>query len=652
MSFQILAVVLYGYNKKRRVLSFNPGRLNIITGASKTGKTALIEIMDYCFGADKCSIPEGIIRQTVEWVGIHLKIAEGEAFIARKLPTGSHESSAAIYYAVGKEVKIPEYSDLSQTTNPTALKALLTAHVGISHNLNDPPDSHTREPLTATIRHSLFYCFQQQGEVISNKHLFHKQSEEFIPQAIKDTLPYFLGAVEDQHVVKLVKLRELRHTLRGLQRRLTEHESILGAGISRAQALLTEAADIGLWSAEDEPDNWEECIEFLREIANKPIDEEENEITKIGDEFERLQQERQRLVNNLQRIKDQLQAARALSSDRQGYSREGEAQLVRLQSIDLFKTNQNIEESNCPLCDTLLQEGKSQSIISDIHDSIEKLDKQVRAVEESTPQMQEVVHKLERRLIGAQLELSRNGISLQTLQSSSRRLESLKDHTTRRAHILGRIGLYLESLPHLEDESELKNEIEKLKTEIDQLSEELSDEVIQDKIDSIVSNLSRDMSEWASELKLEHSNFPLRLDIKHLTVVADGHDGPIPMDRMGSGENWVGTHLIVHFALHKWFVKHSRPVPRFLFIDQPSQAYFPEDDEWEKETEVSRGEDHEAVSRMYKLSLKIVEMLTPSFQIIMTDHANIHEQWFQDCIIERWREGQSLVPEEWIKTKT
>lgn len=50
---------------------------------------------------------------------------------------------------------------------------------------------------------------------------------------------------------------------------------------------------------------------------------------------------------------------------------------------------------------------------------------------------------------------------------------------------------------------------------------------------------------------------------------------------------------------------------------------------------------------MYQLALKLVEELTPSLQIIMTDHANINEEWFQDCIVERWREGQKLVPPEW-----
>jgi hypothetical protein len=256
---------------------------------------------------------------------------------------------------------------------------------------------------------------------------------------------------------------------------------------------------------------------------------------------------------------------------------------------------------------------------------------------------------LEERLQEAKRKLQENREALEAVQASNLRLQALRDRTTKRAHVLGRIGLYLESLPALEDTSDLKRKIQELHELISQLEEELSDDAVQDRIQSYLSILARDMSEWARKLRLEHSEHPLRLDLKRLTVVADGDEGPIPMERMGSGENWVGYHLIAHFALHKWFVRRNRPVPRFLFIDQPSQVYFPEDQDWEQAGEGQRGEDREAVSRMYRLALQVVQELSPAFQVIITDHANIDEPWFQDCIIERWREGQKLIPPEWNK---
>ena len=185
MNLQILNVILYGFNSERRVLSFNPGRLNIITGASKTGKTALIEIIDYCLGASECGIPEGIIRETVEWVGIRLKVTEGQVFVARRLPSAGHAASSDIFYSIGKEVELPTYSGLSKTTNTEALKDLLTAHAGVSENVHEPPSGQTRSSLSADIRHALFYCFQQQSEIISNRHLFHKQSERWMMNTLQ-----------------------------------------------------------------------------------------------------------------------------------------------------------------------------------------------------------------------------------------------------------------------------------------------------------------------------------------------------------------------------------------------------------------------------------------------------------------------------------
>ena len=649
MSFQVLNIVLYSFNREKRVLSFKPGRLNIITGASKTGKTALIEIMDYCLGSLKCGIPEGIIRQTVEWVGIRLQVREGQVFIARRLPNAGQAASSDVFYTVGKDVTLPEYPVLTQTTNPKGLEGLLTTHVGISENVHEPPLGQTRSPLTANIRHALFYCFQQQSEIISNRHLFHKQSEQWIPQAIKDTMPYFLGAVDDEHVGKMVELRKRRYELRGLERKLAEYEAVRGCGISRAQGLLSEAVDIGLRPSGTVSEAWEKCVTLLKDIHSKPLPEEEEEITAEGDEYERLQTKRQRLTYDLHRIKEQLLAAQALSSDRQGYSREAEAQLARLRSMKLFEENDGVDREVCPLCQSQLIENQIPPSISDMRQSINELEAQMRSVEERSPQMKQVVRTLEGRLEEAQRRLRENREALETLQASNQRLQALRDRATRRAHVLGRIGLYLESLPALEDTSDLKREMEELRAQISQLEEELSDEAVQDRIQSYLSILSRDMSEWARELRLEHSEHPLRLDLKRLTVVADGNEGPIPMERMGSGENWVGYHLISHFALHKWFVGRNRPVPRFLFIDQPSQVYFPEDRDWEQAGEGERGEDREAVGRMYKLALKVAQQLSPAFQVIITDHANINEPWFQQCIVERWREGRKLVPPEWAE---
>ncbi len=54
-------------------------------------------------------------------------------------------------------------------------------------------------------------------------------------------------------------------------------------------------------------------------------------------------------------------------------------------------------------------------------------------------------------------------------------------------------------------------------------------------------------------------------------------------------------------------------------------------------------------SRSYLL--KIVEknpQLLVGFQLIVTEHANLRDQWFQDSLVEQpWTKPPALVPEDW-----
>jgi hypothetical protein len=179
------------------------------------------------------------------------------------------------------------------------------------------------------------------------------------------------------------------------------------------------------------------------------------------------------------------------------------------------------------------------------------------------------------------------------------------------------------------------------------LETELSDETVRERVDSCLSRLSERMTRWATFLELEHSGVPFRLDRRKLEVIADAESGPIPMSAMGSGANWLGCHLIAHLALHEWFVRRERPVPRFLFLDQPSQVYFPAETRAGTDGELPQDEDRLAVVRIFKLIDNLVKELAPHMQVVMTEHADLNETWFQDAVMERWRNGAALIPLDW-----
>jgi hypothetical protein len=194
MSIQILEVALYSHDGKRRLLSFRPGAVNVIPGDSKTGKSALIDIVDYCFGSDECRVPEGIIRRAVSWFGVRLKLTDGEAFIARRCPASSASSSEECFVKIGETVQAPDFPELRQTTNTIGLNGLLTGWCGILDNIHEPPPGQRRPALSANFRHALMLCFQPQDEIIRRQQLFHKASDTWSAQALQDVFPYFLGA--------------------------------------------------------------------------------------------------------------------------------------------------------------------------------------------------------------------------------------------------------------------------------------------------------------------------------------------------------------------------------------------------------------------------------------------------------------------------
>ncbi|MFC3161231.1 DUF3732 domain-containing protein [Chryseobacterium arachidis] len=140
----------------------------------------------------------------------------------------------------------------------------------------------------------------------------------------------------------------------------------------------------------------------------------------------------------------------------------------------------------------------------------------------------------------------------------------------------------------------------------------------------------------------------MRFDLNRLTIYIDSPTKPIALPQIGSGANWVAYHLLIILALHKHFVQKNRPVPRFIFIDQPTQVYYPPDkSEGVLVLKDNDDADEIAVSKMFNFIFKVAKELSPALQIIITDHAYLQNDNFKESVIEVWRDGRKLVPIDW-----
>ena len=646
MKFQILNIVVYGTNGQIRSIELKPDAVNIITGRSGSGKSALIHIVDYCLGRKECYVYAGVIRKYVEWYAIKLQTSSGEIFIARRNPEPGKKSSEDIYIERGTSLGFPEARNLIKNSNLDTLTSILNHVLGIDEYAHEPKVGQTRKTGTADIRKALFYCFQEQSEIDNQNFLFHRQGDGFLARNIQDYLPYFLGAITDEFIQNKEELRKLNRKLKQVELRITEHNRLKGQNFERAFALLNEAKSVDLIAA-DEPlqPSWDNVQQLIEVALARNIDD--NSAEPNVDVLDNLLDRQQRIRESYRIAAAELKSLKDLKRSSSGFGSEMEEQKFRLESINIFDHTGG--PNICPFCSSTLPSAVPS--VEAIRASLTDINFQLEAVTNDTPYLDAMIGKAEDRLSMVKRKLDEVKTSIISLQTTNQRISELRDFNSRQAMIKGRLSLYLENMPtkDLDDSDNIK--AEKLAEQISVLEAILDDEAPAERLESILSLVSRQITLLARKLEIEHSDSPMRLDLKKLTIVADNaDDGAIPMSKMGSGETWVGLHLVTHLALHNWFFKKQRPVPQFLFLDQPSQAYFPPDTPAEtvREQTETMNPDRQSVIRMFKL---IVEE-AKNFQVIVTEHANIREEWYQALVRENWWDGKrKLVPVEWTEVE-
>ena len=113
---QIKELIIYGKNSKVRKISFEIGKVNIITGRSKTGKSAIGDIIDYCLGGSSCNIADGVVRENSLWSGLLLQFDNERVFVARKNPEIGQQSTSACYIEIGGNIHSPEELDFESNS--------------------------------------------------------------------------------------------------------------------------------------------------------------------------------------------------------------------------------------------------------------------------------------------------------------------------------------------------------------------------------------------------------------------------------------------------------------------------------------------------------------------------------------------------------
>lgn len=636
---QIKELVIYGRDGQTRHLPFELGKVNIVTGKSKSGKSAVGDIIDYCLGGNSCNIADGVVRENALWYGLLLQFDNERIFVARKNPELGQQTTNACYLEIGENIEIPREFNFQQNETVDGIEEILTKRLNILENMNFPPEGQTRSPLSANIRHALYYCFQNQDEIAAKSFLFHRQAEPFITQSIKDTLPYFLGVINEESLAleneKTIGKRKLAIERRNLE----EIRMLQGGGLKKAIALISEAKAVGLISNNQnvDHDNFEQVFSLLSNVESWTP----NTVQTISmDRISHLQIELDTCQQKLAEINEDIHFAKNFNGETKGYTAEVEHQKLRLNSIGLFE-QLDFKKDHCPLCSNVIENPLPS--VDMIKTTIKNLDDNIKNVSREKPKLRKYIDELENTRQKQLEEIQNIKSEIDGIYHHNEDANALKELHSRKAKVVGRISLWSESVTDKDDSSNIESKIATLSLRLEEIDVLLDKDSIEERKQSALSRISNDMTSWAKELDLEHSSNPYRLDMNKATVVVDKPDRPVPLQQLGSGSNWVGVHLIAYFALQKYFIQSKRPVPSFLFLDQPSQVYFPSKAE-------SKDTDWEMVTKMYDFMYNKVISLSNQLQVIVVDHAKLYDNLnFKASVIEDWHTDLKLIPIDWYE---
>jgi hypothetical protein len=649
MSVQIKSISLYSRQGQIRTLRFRLGAVNIITGKSRTGKSALIDIVDYCLGRSTFTVFEGVNRASVGWYAVTLRVDATDVFIAKPSPDGAAMSQSQAHYRIGPEIEPPTMEQLQINSDDDSIISALGGLVGFSQNLTLERAWRTTTPFEASLKHAKFFLFQEQGVVANRQQLFHRQSETFVEQHIKDTIPYLLGAVREDRLQLVNALRDAKRELTRARRALNEAESITTNRSERSNALLVEAQSVGLLPAGIQSVNADEALALLRAASETPdsIDAEGSASGQVGS----IQEELFQAKRTVRQIRDRIRQVKTFAAEAEGFSREASAQAARLRSLEAFR-GRHADHIYCPLCESELE--TPTPAIAEIASALERMNTGLERVERERPRVSGHLEALEAELEATVTLIRDRESALRALQVDSEAERRFRDSQAQAARISGRISLFLETVESLDDNGALRAAAEEAQMRVIRFEQLLAQDEVEEILTSILNVICSRMTKSAERLFLEHAGNPYRFDLKKLTVIADTPDRPIPMARMGSAENWLGCHIITLLALHEHFLTQRRPVPNFLFLDQPTQVYFPSSDAYKAlsgttEDMAAADADITAVTRMFDFLFDFCEEHAPDFQIIVTEHANLPGLRFQSALVEApWTGDRALVPYEWL----
>lgn len=654
MYFQIKKLILWpkkeGFTYKE--IPFELGKVNVITGASRTGKSAIIPIVDYCLGSKECAIPVNIIRDACSWFGVVIKTKDTEMLLARREP-GDKKSTDDMMFVVDKEVDIPTMPQ--KNNNRERVCRTLDEIAKITFQSLDEDQSNGFN-LRPSFRDMMAFSYQPQNIIANANTLFYKADTMEHRQKLINIFPYVLGAVDGDVLGKRKRLSILEKELMKKEKELENLKRISAKWDIEIKGWLKAAQGVGLLDKELKFDKltYDICLEYLEEVGEKNIDNiavSAEGIELVAKNIIALREQERKISRELAILSNRKREMASFFNNISDYKKNLSIQRDRLE-IANWISELTTGASNCPFC------GSKHNNTGELQTLLENL----KGIEAEADTAGEIPVAFEREFTIVNAEIKTLSEELAGVQNSLKLMEREQESKKRYGYTLEEISKFIgkaqyakETFKSIVDDSELDKSIQVLKEEIERLQKEVNEYAIEQRINKALGDIQNKIMAKLPHLDLENPYNQVKLDYKNLTLKIDNNGRLDYLWQIGSGSNWISYHLATILSMQEFAVdSFNSPLAQFIIIDQPSQVYFPrklansEDADIEQKL---KDEDIIAVSKMFKVMGESIKKHNQNLQVIVLEHAD-EEVWEGIENIHKvceWRDGkQKLIPAEWL----
>lgn len=663
MYFQIRQLVVWpktpDVSPKFQQVKFELGKVNVITGESRTGKSAIIPIIDYCLGSSHCSIPIDKIRDHASWYGVEIVTESGDhIFVARKAPVKGPNGKGSDG-SVEMSLSISQEDFAPTETPPTRNKSIEEVKTYFDNLFSLPYMSHDDSAWgdkRLSFRDLTHLSFQSQDVVANQNVFFYKTHESHYREKLTAWFDFIIGA-ETKEI--LSKRRELDDAKRECRQAELALKAALGSMEKRKgqlQAQITLAKTYGIIDDPNTeiPTDYEKLLAFAKELVDEnsdiKVDQTLDKIT-AADEAVAKQRKRQ------QEVQAEISAIRARILDmknlRESVDTLGNVIKKRKDRLQISKWLELNTPSGgaCPVCGGT-KHPESDAEFKKICQALERHEAAANADPNPIAACDRVQEQQEALLKEKLHEQQVIADYFAEIERANRQAKEYRSLLEKICGLIGDLRATISLANDLDVASGQRAKLEDCKQKIAELEAWLAQHDAAAQSRTILADIGRKAQARLGTLDVEpdYRVAPPRFNKRYLNVEVLGRDGLFHLlGAVGSASNWVSLHLAYTSAMQEYFasIPQGRPsyIPSFVVYDQPSQVYFPQ---------MKAGEDYDrvdkaAVTGMFVTLAQSIQSVNGKWQAIVLEHAGQDIWGGIDGVVkaDEWREGRKLIPETW-----